>query len=100
MKVDLAHQNIGLVSLFENHSQVITLDANFFIPPSRDIPDNLCAIQMYEIIYYMYRLKVSSTKDLRMLYKYQYHLTKSEKRINPQWSAFLIEMDKLYGIIC
>jgi hypothetical protein len=228
MKVDLAHQNIGLVSLFDNPSQIITLDANFFIPPSRNIPgvkpfgfdsfrriwldplfecfsklaiheavreelimeniktyidnafsdnppkllvhiddslnafekvlrntyesqiapytkyvlsinnksdrgevkslsylavkallyfaahdsvalsliqradslntglDNLCAIQMYEIIFYMIRLKVSSPKDLRMLYKYQYHLTKSEKSINPEWNIFLTEMDKLY----
>lgn len=35
MKVDVAAKNPALVSLFSDHNQVITLDANFLIPPDR-----------------------------------------------------------------
>ena len=35
MKVDIATKNPALVSLFSDPNQVITLDANFLIPPDR-----------------------------------------------------------------
>ena len=35
MKVDISKKNPSLVSLFKDPNQVITLDANFLIPPDR-----------------------------------------------------------------
>lgn len=58
--------------------------------------DNLIAIHMYEILFYMVRLDVSSKKDLRNLYRYLYRLTASEKLENPEWNVFLNKMDGLY----
>ncbi|MDY0243584.1 MAG: hypothetical protein RBQ89_02090 [Sphaerochaeta sp.] len=37
MTVDVASKSPGLVSLFNDPNQVITLDANFLIPPDRQI---------------------------------------------------------------
>lgn len=58
--------------------------------------DNVKAIKMYEIIYYLYTKELAKTKDLRILYKYQYHLTNREKRENPEWGVFKEKMDSLY----
>lgn len=35
-------------------------------------------------------------KSLRMLYKYQYHLTLNEKTANPEWSQFIKIMEAIY----
>ncbi|WKY46088.1 hypothetical protein Q5O14_08335 [Eubacteriaceae bacterium ES2] len=35
MKINLKETNLSLVSIFENPHQIITLDANFLIPPDR-----------------------------------------------------------------
>jgi hypothetical protein len=35
MKVDLKAPNSSLISIFKDSTQVITLDANFLIPPDR-----------------------------------------------------------------
>lgn len=51
---------------------------------------------MYEIIYYLYKNNRVKVKALRLLYKYQYYLTKREKVINPNWGDFITTMDKLY----
>lgn len=59
--------------------------------------DNVKAIKMYEIIYYLFVNDIGDKKDLRILYKYQYHLTKKEKRDNPEWGVFKEKMDKLYS---
>lgn len=37
MKNDLTSSNPALESIFSNPSQIITLDANFLIPPDRSI---------------------------------------------------------------
>ena len=58
--------------------------------------DNVQVIKKYEIIFYLYSKELANTKDLRILYKYQYHLTKKEKRENPEWGVFKEQMDSLY----
>lgn len=60
--------------------------------------DNIQAIQMYEIIFYLYRTNASDKKALRILYKYQYYLTKHKKDTNPEWGQFIEAMDALYPI--
>jgi hypothetical protein len=59
--------------------------------------DNVKSIQMYEIIYYLYMNDLSSKKDLRILYKYQYYLTKKEKQENSEWGEYISRMDELYN---
>ncbi|MGH4050936.1 MAG: hypothetical protein ACREVX_06225 [Clostridium sp.] len=60
--------------------------------------DNVQAIQMYELIFYLYRIGKSDKKDLRILYKYQYYLTKNEKSINLEWGKFIEIMEALYPV--
>lgn len=59
--------------------------------------DNVQAIQMYEVIYYLYSKGLGNSKSLRFLYKYQYYLTAREKTINPEWGEFTSKMHKLYS---
>lgn len=58
--------------------------------------DNVQAIHMYELIYYLYSKSLTDNKSLRMLYKYQYFLTDHEKAINPEWGEFIKIMSTLY----
>jgi hypothetical protein len=58
--------------------------------------DNVHAIQMYELIYYLYANELGKIKSLRLLYKYQYHLTEREKTSNPEWGVFIVQMNELY----
>jgi len=58
--------------------------------------DNVQAIKMYELIFYLYAKNPTEKQALKMLYKYQYHLTKHEKQTNPEWRHFLAGMEKLY----
>jgi hypothetical protein len=60
--------------------------------------DNVQAIQMYELLFYLYKAGLSDKKDLRILYKYQYYLTKKEKSINQEWGKFIESMEALYPI--
>jgi hypothetical protein len=60
--------------------------------------EGVLALQFYEIIYYLDRMKMGSTKYLRALYKYLYYVSPEEKKYNPDWGTFLGEMDKLYLI--
>lgn len=59
---------------------------------------NMHILKMYEVIYFLYKKEKYDNKALRMLYKYQYHLTKAEKLRNPEWGEFILQMDSLYGI--
>lgn len=59
--------------------------------------DNVQAIKMYELIYFLYKKELSDSIAMKMLYKYQYYLTDREKRTNPNWGEFTSAMDKLYG---
>lgn len=61
--------------------------------------DNVQAIKMYELIYYLYKLDIGDKKALRILYKYQYHLTPKEKQYNPEWGQFISGMDSLYSTV-
>jgi hypothetical protein len=61
--------------------------------------DNVNAIKMYELIFYLYKTNGSDKKDLRILYKYQYYLTKYEKEINPEWGQFIEAMEALYPVV-
>jgi hypothetical protein len=58
--------------------------------------DTIQAIRMYEIIFYLCVSTPSLRKSLRMLYKYQYCLTKLEKSTNPEWGIFIKSMESLY----
>lgn len=58
--------------------------------------DNVKAIHMFELIYYLYLKNKEDKKSLRMLYKYQYYLTEHEKRTNPEWGDFISQMNALY----
>lgn len=60
--------------------------------------DNVQAIKMYELIFYLYRTNGNDKKALRMLYKYQYYLTKHEKDTNPEWGQFIEAMEALYPV--
>ncbi len=60
--------------------------------------DTVQAIKVYEIIFFLYVKKNHLRKSLRMLYKYQYYLTKNEKTINPGWEVFIKRMESLYQI--
>lgn len=58
--------------------------------------ENVKAVRMYELIYYLYKKGLSSPKSLKMLYKYQYYLTEREKSINREWGKFIEAMGELY----
>ena len=60
--------------------------------------DNMQIVQMYELIYYLYKSGKYDNKALRILYKYQYYLTAGDKKSNPEWGTFIEEMDALYGV--
>jgi len=60
--------------------------------------DNVKAIKIYELIFYLYKTNKSDKKGLRLLYKYQYHLTKHEKKTNPEWDQFIEAMEALYPV--
>lgn len=62
--------------------------------------DNVKAIHMFELIYYLYLKNKEDKKSLRMLYKYQYYLTEHEKRTNPEWGDFIKQMNVLYQDYC
>lgn len=59
--------------------------------------DNVQAIKLYELIFYLYKKNMGDKNDLRMLYKYQYYLTTQEKRTNPEWGQFIESMEALYS---
>jgi hypothetical protein len=59
--------------------------------------EDMMVLQAYEIIYYLYTTGKYDSKGLRMLYKYQYHLTEQEKKKNPEWGVFVAAMDALYN---
>lgn len=50
--------------------------------------DNVQAIKMYELIYYLCKNNLGSKTAMKMLYKYQYYLTNHKKSINPSWGDF------------
>lgn len=58
--------------------------------------ENMGIVQMYELIYFLYKTEKYDNKALRSLYKYQYYLSSGDKRENPEWGVFVEEMDKLY----
>ncbi|MBK5262622.1 MAG: hypothetical protein JJE17_08645 [Peptostreptococcaceae bacterium] len=58
--------------------------------------DNVKAIRMYELIFYLHSKNSGDRTSLKMLYKYQYYLTDYEKRINPEWGVFISAMNNVY----
>ena len=60
--------------------------------------DNIQAIKMYELIFYLHTTNRGDKKALKMLYKYQYYLTRREKQMNPEWGLFTSAMEALYPI--
>lgn len=61
--------------------------------------DNVHAIKMYEMIFYLYISGNGNIADLRNLYRYQYYLTAREKTQNPGWGEYIEAMKALYGNI-
>lgn len=59
--------------------------------------DNVHAIKMYELIYYLLKKNKSDKDSLRMLYKYQYYLSSYERSSNPGWGDFITKMDNHYS---
>lgn len=59
--------------------------------------DNMQIVQMYELIYFLYKTNQYDNKALRILYKYQYYLTPRDKKINPEWGKFIEQMDLVYN---
>jgi hypothetical protein len=59
--------------------------------------DNISAIKMYELIYYLFKKDLADRIAMKMLYKYQYYLTNHEKTTNPGWGDFISSMDGLYA---
>ena len=59
--------------------------------------DDIELLEMYDVIYYLYRTDRYPKDGLRLLYKYEYYLTSREKQENPNWGDFIQEMDLLYG---
>lgn len=59
--------------------------------------DNVNSIEMFELIYFFFKKGYSSSKNLKMLYKYEYYLTQREKSVNPNWNDFVSMMDTLYN---
>lgn len=58
--------------------------------------DSLITIKLYEIIYYLYKMRMADSKEMRLLYRFHYFLTNHEKSSNPNWNDFKEGMDKLY----
>lgn len=58
--------------------------------------DNVQAIKMHELLYYLYKKNLGDKKALKMLYKYQYYLTANEQKSNPEWGMLITSMDKIY----
>ncbi|MEB9946753.1 hypothetical protein P4K84_22315 [Bacillus cereus] len=55
------------------------------------------SIQTYEMMYYLTRLQMCKSREMKPFYKYLYHLTSWESKTNPEWGQFLSQMDLLYG---
>jgi len=58
--------------------------------------DNVQAIKMYELMYYLHRNKLADRTCMKMLYNYQDYPTDREKRTNPGWGDFSSSLDSLY----
>lgn len=58
---------------------------------------NMKLIEMFDVIFYLSRMGKYDKKGLRLLYKYQYYLTKKEKLQNPEWGDFIKKMGLLYA---
>ena len=53
-------------------------------------------IKFYEGIYLLRRFDAVPATEIKWLYKYLYAFTKRDKSRNPEWSAFIAEMNKCY----
>ncbi|OPZ85306.1 MAG: hypothetical protein BWY74_03952 [Firmicutes bacterium ADurb.Bin419] len=54
------------------------------------------AVRRYEILYYILKTGNYNSEDIRILYRYMYYLTPSDKACNPCWGDFVNQMDELY----
>lgn len=51
--------------------------------------DDMELLEMYDVIYYLYCTRKYPPDGLRLLYKYEYYLTKQEKKMNLAWGEFM-----------
>lgn len=58
--------------------------------------DNVHAIKMHELLYYLCKIELGNKVAMKMLYKYQYFLTEREKSLNPTWGNYFSMMESLY----
>lgn len=56
------------------------------------------AVKRYEILYYILKTTEYNPEDIRILYKYMYYTTRSDKECNPGWGEFVSQMNELYKI--
>ncbi|MBR0575090.1 hypothetical protein KCG48_01925 [Proteiniclasticum sp. BAD-10] len=59
--------------------------------------DNIQAIRMYELMYYLFHQGEVQKENMKFLYKYRYHLTEYEKKENLPWNDFYQAMDRIYS---
>lgn len=57
---------------------------------------NIKLLEIFDVIFYLCRMGKYDNKGLRLLYKYEYYLTKKEKLQNPEWGDFMNKMNLLY----
>lgn len=57
---------------------------------------NMKLLEIFDVIFYLCKMEKYDNKGLRLLYKYQYYLTKKEKLQNPEWGDFIKRMNFLY----
>lgn len=57
---------------------------------------SVSAVQAYELIYYMYVMRMADPKELRVMYKYLYYLSENDRQVNPEWGQFIQSMQLLY----
>ena len=58
--------------------------------------DHMSVVQMYELLYYLYKREKYDKEPLKKIYKYMYRLSQKDKSINHDWGDFITKMDKLY----
>ncbi len=54
------------------------------------------AVRRYELLHYILKTGKYNSDDIRILYRYMYYLTPSDKACNPGWGDFVNQMDELY----
>lgn len=60
--------------------------------------ESLQTLKLYDMIYYLYKMRMAPLQSMRFLYKFHYYLAPNEKTMNPGWNEFKTGMDQLYDM--